>query len=139
MTSNPSWAQFQGFADASGQPLYLEVASAIRQWNAACLGAGERYGPIGAVVGATHPELITTMRAALPSSFLLCPGVGAQGGDIDALAPAFDEDGLGVLVPMSRGLAQCFDVDDADWEAKTVQVAGETVAAFRRGIAGLAK
>ena len=137
VTSNPSWAQFQGYADAGGQPLYLEVASAIRQWNAGCLGAGERYGPIGAVVGATHPQLIASMRAALPSSFLLCPGVGAQGGDIDALAQAFDDDGLGVLVPMSRGLAQCFDVDDEDWEAQTLQKAAATVEAFRRGIPGL--
>ncbi|PIE23845.1 MAG: orotidine-5'-phosphate decarboxylase [Planctomycetota bacterium] len=136
VTSNPSWAQFQGFTDAHGQALYLEVASAIRQWNADCLGSGEAYGPVGAVVGATRPQLLAEMRAALPSSFLLCPGIGAQGGDIDAVAQACDKDGLGVIVPMSRGLAQCFEVDDLGWEAKVREKAEATLAAFRRGIPG---
>lgn len=138
VTSNPSWAQFQGYEDADGHPLYLEVASAIRRWNSTCLAEGERYGPIGAVVGATHPVVLERVRAALPSSWLLCPGVGAQGGQIEALAEAFDDEGLGVLVPVSRGFAQCFAPEDPDWERLVVSKADEMLQTLRRSIPGLA-
>ncbi len=118
VTSNPSWAEFQGIQSRDGTPLYLHVAAAVRHWNISCIQEGDAYGPVGAVVGATHPEVLASVRKELPRAFILAPGVGAQGGQIADLAPGFDAKGLGMLLPISRALTNCYDPDDADWEGK---------------------
>lgn len=117
VTSNPSWAQFQDRRDAEGRPLYVSVAEAIAGWNESCRCPGESHGPVGAVVGATHPSVLQEIREILPASWLLLPGVGAQGASISDLATAFDAEGLGALLPVSRGLASCFDPADSQWES----------------------
>lgn len=130
-TSNPGWARFQATEDRAGVKLFERIAEAIEEWNAGC-PHHDGYGPVGAVVGATHPDILTRVRARAPHAWFLLPGVGAQGATIADVATAFDARGLGALVPVSRGLASCFEPDDEDWEAKVRASAEALVAAARR-------
>jgi orotidine-5'-phosphate decarboxylase len=130
-TSNPGWQRFQAAKLADGRPLYEHVAAAIAEWNASCAVGAAGYGPVGAVAGATHPEALRRLRAAMKESWLLLPGVGAQGARLADLAPAFDAAHLGAVVPVSRGLTACFAPDDPRWEAKVVAAAQALVAEYR--------
>ena len=76
-TSNPSSGDLQDEELARGGPLYAWVAGLVGQWNAA---AGHEC--LGLVAGATHVVELAAVRAAAPSAWLLCPGVGAQGGTV---------------------------------------------------------
>ncbi|MCA8968720.1 MAG: orotidine-5'-phosphate decarboxylase [Planctomycetes bacterium] len=132
-TSNPGWSRFQAIEDRDGVPLWARIAEAIEEWNASCPShAG--YGPVGAVVGATHPEILARVRELAPSAWLLLPGVGAQGATIEEVLSACDTNGLGALVPVSRGIASCFDPEDPDWETKVRQGAEALVAAARKPV-----
>ena len=62
------------------------------------------YAGVGAVVGATYPQQLGELRKALPHTFFLVPGYGAQGGGAADVAPAFDEKGLGAIINSSRGI-----------------------------------
>jgi orotidine-5'-phosphate decarboxylase len=62
------------------------------------------YSNIGAVVGATHPAGALELRRLMPKTIFLAPGVGAQGGDVAAIRNLMDSRGLGVVVPISRGI-----------------------------------
>jgi len=101
-TSNPGAGRLQD-ALIDGRPVYSVVADWVRvaaEWT-----KGEsRYSPVGAVVGATVPQQLADLRKQLPSSILLIPGYGAQGGTAKDCAAAFDEDGLGAIVNNSRGI-----------------------------------
>src|SRR5947209_7034522 len=92
-TSNPGAGQFQDL-HCDGRPLFLHVAEAVRRWTRENLGQGG-WGDVGAVVGATHPAELATVRTALPEAYLLVPGFGAQGAAAAETAPAFRDDGLG--------------------------------------------
>lgn len=59
---------------------------------------------MGAVVGATYPAQLTELRAALPHTFFLVPGYGAQGGGAADVAGAFDQNGIGAVINSSRGI-----------------------------------
>ena len=59
---------------------------------------------VGAVVGATYPEQLRELRSALPHTFFLVPGYGAQGGGAKDVAPAFDANGRGAIVNASRSI-----------------------------------
>ncbi len=101
-TSNPGGDELQTLPAPGGEPLYVHVARRALTW------AGEI--PIGFVVGATDPEALAEVRQAAPQSWILAPGVGAQGGDLEhAVACAVREDGLGMLVAVSRTLAAAED------------------------------
>ena len=76
-TSNPGAGQFQDLR-CDGQPLYMHVARAVASWSHENLGQSG-FGDVGAVVGATCPAEMASVRAALPASFILVPGYGAQG------------------------------------------------------------
>ena len=65
---------------------------------------GDKYSYVGAVVGATYPEMGKTLRKVMPKAYILVPGYGAQGGKASDLAPYFNEDGLGAIVNSSRGI-----------------------------------
>ena len=65
---------------------------------------GDGYSYIGAVVGATYPEIGKVLRRVMPKSFILVPGYGAQGGKGKDLVHYFNEDGLGAIVNSSRGI-----------------------------------
>jgi orotidine-5'-phosphate decarboxylase len=101
-TSNPGGKMFQDLL-VDGAPLYRRVASHVQ--TLAHESAGQSgYGAIGAVVGATYPEQLAELRAAMPSAWLLVPGYGAQGGAAKDCAAAFDERGLGAVINSSRGI-----------------------------------
>lgn len=76
-TSNPSSGEFQD-QKIDGKPLYEMVGEHVAKWGADCMG--DSYSYIGAVVGATYPEMGKVLRKVMPKSFILVPGYGAQGG-----------------------------------------------------------
>ena len=129
-TSNPGWTRFQAREDRDGKPLYVSVAEAIHEWNESC-PTDSAWGSVGAVVGATHPEALDAVRGAAPRSWLLLPGVGAQGARIQDLERAFDADGLGALVPISRGIASCFEPSNPHWEDEVLASADAFVSDAR--------
>ena len=100
-TSNPSSGEFQDQL-IDGKPLYELVGERVAQWGESCMG--EEYSYIGAVVGATYPEMGKALRKIMPKSYILVPGYGAQGGKGKDLVHFFNEDGLGAIVNSSRGI-----------------------------------
>lgn len=113
-TSNPSSGEFQdrlvlpeGSTDVSAaRPLYEVVGEKVAEWAADHMG--ETYSYIGAVVGATYPEMAKILRGIMPKSYILVPGYGAQGGKGKDLKPFFNEDGLGAIVNSSRGIIAAY-------------------------------
>lgn len=104
-TSNPSSGEFQDRL-IEGRPLYEHVGEKVAQWGADCMG--DSYSYVGAVVGATYPEMGRVVRKIMPKSFILVPGYGAQGGTAEDLVPFFNEDGLGAIVNSSRGIIAAY-------------------------------
>jgi orotidine-5'-phosphate decarboxylase len=101
-TSNPGGGMLQDLV-AEGRPLYRHVAGYVE--NLASETKGDcGYGAIGAVVGATYPEQLAELRAAMPTTWFLVPGFGSQGGTARDVAAAFDEQGRGAIVNNSRGI-----------------------------------
>ena len=101
-TSNPGGGQFQDLV-VEGRPLYRHVADDVERLAQAT--AGEcGYGSVGAVVGATYPEQLSELRAAMPHAWFLVPGYGSQGATARDVAGAFDAAGLGAMVNNSRGI-----------------------------------
>jgi uridine monophosphate synthetase len=96
-TSNPGAIDLQTLPCPS-RPLYEAVAEKAVEWGT------------GLVVGATYPEALARVRALAPQAWILLPGVGAQGGDVEAaLAAGLREDGLGLIVNSSRGIVYAAD------------------------------
>ena len=104
-TSNPSSGEFQDRM-IDGRPLYEWVGEKVAEWGEDCMG--DSYSYIGAVVGATYPEMGKVLRKVMPKSFILVPGYGAQGGKAADLVPYFNEDGLGAIVNSSRGIIAAY-------------------------------
>ena len=100
-TSNPSSGEFQDRL-IDGRPLYEWVGEKVAAWGESCMG--EDYSYVGAVVGATYPQMGKVLRKIMPKAFILVPGYGAQGGTAADLAPYFNEGGLGAIVNSSRGI-----------------------------------
>lgn len=101
-TSNPSSGELQD-RKVDGRPLYEIVGEYVDRWGAEALGECG-YSQVGAVVGATYPEMGKILREIMPKAYILVPGYGAQGGTSDALRPYFNADGLGAIVNSSRGI-----------------------------------
>ena len=104
-TSNPSSGEFQDRL-IDGKPLYEHVAEKVAAWGEEHMG--DTYSYIGAVVGATYPEIGKVLRKVMPKSFILVPGYGAQGGKGKDLTHDFNEDGLGAIVNSSRGIIAAY-------------------------------
>jgi orotidine-5'-phosphate decarboxylase len=102
-TSNPGAADVQGLALAGGGTVSERLARMIAQGGADGVG-GSGLTDIGAVVGATEPTWVGTLRELMPAAIFLLPGVGAQGGAVEALAPAFAPGPAGGLIAVSRGI-----------------------------------
>lgn len=101
-TSNPGGGMLQDLS-IDGQPLYRRVADYVESLAQETIGE-QGYGSCGAVVGATYPEQLSELRAAMPTTWLLVPGYGSQGGGPADVAGGFDEQGLGAIVNNSRGI-----------------------------------
>ena len=104
-TSNPSSGEFQDQL-VNGRPLYELVGEKVARWGEEHMG--EKYSYIGAVVGATYPEMGKVLRKLMPKTFILVPGYGAQGGKGADLVHFFNEDGLGAIVNSSRGIIAAY-------------------------------
>lgn len=104
-TSNPSSGEFQDRL-IDGRPLYELVAEKVVEWGDASMDGA--YSNVGAVVGATYPEMSKVLRKLMPRTYFLVPGYGAQGGTAEDLKYCFNEDGLGAVVNSSRGIIAAY-------------------------------
>ena len=104
-TSNPSSGEFQDRL-IDGRPLYEWVAEKVVEWGSSSMDGD--YSNVGAVVGATYPEMSRILRGLMPHTYFLVPGYGAQGGTAEDLKPCFNEDGLGAIVNSSRGIIAAY-------------------------------
>ena len=108
-TSNPSSGEFQDRL-VDGRPLYEIVGDMVDKWGSDVVGESG-YSAVGAVVGATYPEMGKVLRKVMPKSFILVPGYGAQGGKAADLVHYFNEDRLGAIVNSSRGIIAAYKQD----------------------------
>ena len=104
-TSNPSSGEFQD-QKIDGRPLYELVGEKVAAWGSEVMG--DKYSYVGAVVGATYPEMGKVLRKVMPKAYILVPGYGAQGGKGKDLVHFFNEDGLGAIVNSSRGIIAAY-------------------------------
>lgn len=104
-TSNPSSGEFQDRL-IDGRPLYEIVGEKVAEWGESHMG--DSYSYVGAVVGATYPEMGKVLRKIMPKAYILVPGYGAQGGKGKDLVHFFNEDGLGAIVNSSRGIIAAY-------------------------------
>ncbi|MCR5032095.1 MAG: orotidine-5'-phosphate decarboxylase [Lachnospiraceae bacterium] len=104
-TSNPSSGEFQDQM-IGDKTLYTLVAEKVAQWGEEVMG--DTYSYVGAVVGATYPEMGAALRKVMPKTYILVPGYGAQGGKGSDLKAFFNADGLGAIVNSSRGIIAAY-------------------------------
>ena len=104
-TSNPSSGEFQDQL-VDGKPLYELVGEKVAAWGEELMG--DEYSYVGAVVGATYPEMGKALRKIMPKAYILVPGYGAQGGKGKDLAHFFNADGLGAIINSSRGIIAAY-------------------------------
>lgn len=107
-TSNPSSGEFQDRI-IDGKPLYEHVGKMVDEWGKELMG--DAYSYVGAVVGATYPEMGKVLRDIMPKAYILVPGYGAQGGKGKDLTHFFNKDGLGAIVNSSRGIIAAYQSD----------------------------
>jgi len=131
-TSNPGSADLQELKLADGRMLYEEVACAAARWN--------DHGNIGLVVGATHPKVMVHVRSLVPDMWILAPGIGAQGGDLEKTVHAgVRADCSGLLINVSRGISRASDPaaaarkfrDDINEARQTVPAAASQASALK--------
>ena len=104
-TSNPSSGEFQD-QKVGEKAVYELVGKKVDEWGLDTVKEG--YSDIGAVVGATYPEMGKVLREIMPKAYILVPGYGAQGGTAAELKPFFNKDGLGAIVNSSRGIIAAY-------------------------------
>lgn len=110
LTSNKGSMDFQMDKLIDDTPLYEKVMNSCQSWA----GPDE----LMFVVGATHPEQFSRIREICPDHFLLIPGVGAQGGDLEAISRVALNDHCGVLVNASRSIIYAGSGEDFDQKAR---------------------
>lgn len=125
LTSNKGSSDFQMTKQDDEMPLYEKVLRRSAEW-----GSPEN---LMYVVGATHPEFFTHIREVVPDHFLLVPGVGAQGGDLEAVAKYGMNKDVGLLVNSSRGII--YASEGEDFAAAAAAKAAEMAAAMRKILA----
>jgi uridine monophosphate synthetase len=100
-TSNLSAQELQAL-EVDGEPLHLRVACLSQGWS--------ETGNVGLVVGATYPEALREVRSRAPGAWFLVPGIGTQGGDLEAtVAAGLRRDGLGLVINVSRAVCYADD------------------------------
>jgi orotidine-5'-phosphate decarboxylase len=118
-TSNPGAADLEDLRTTDGRALWEHIAALVADAAGGTSASGLSH--VGAVVGATAPEHVARMRELMPRSVFLLPGIGAQGGRVEDLAPAFAPGPAGGLITASRSIA----------DAHLGEGAGEPAAAAR--------
>jgi orotidine-5'-phosphate decarboxylase len=123
LTSNPSSQDFQ-LLEIDGKPLYHIVAESVQKWN--------KNDNLGLVVGASHPDKIKEVREISGNLPFLIPGIGAQGGDLEASAKFGTDDGKSIaLINVSRSVIYASDgVDFAEKAREEVQRLNREMAEF---------
>lgn len=111
-TSNPSSGEMQD-QRVESRSVYRLMGDLCERWGCDLPGL-YGYSGVGAVVGATYPDQLEELRAALPHTFFLVPGYGAQGGSAQGVCPAFDANGLGAIVNSSRALMCAWQKEGCD-------------------------
>lgn len=136
-TSNPGAADFQD-RQTGEQTLFSAVADMVEQLSLESLDGD--YGQVGAVVGATWPEELRELRAAMPHTLLLVPGYGSQGGTAADVMSAVDEHGQGALINSSRAInfahskePYASEFGDARWEEAVEAATRQMIADLRGG------
>ena len=134
-TSNPSSGEFQDRL-IDGKPLYEIVGAKIREWGEESTDGS--YSNVGAVVGATYPEMGKVLREIMPHNYILVPGYGAQGGKGKDLVNFFNKDGLGAIVNSSRGIIAAWKSDNYKQfgDGKVGEAARAAVLDMKADIAG---
>lgn len=137
-TSNPSSGEFQDRL-IDGRPLYEIVGEKVDEWGREHMG--DSYSYVGAVAGATYPEMGKVLRKIMPKAYILVPGYGAQGGKGADLVHFFNEDGLGAIVNSSRGVIAAYQEEGyAEFGAENFGAAARAaVEAMREDIASALK
>jgi orotidine-5'-phosphate decarboxylase len=132
-TSNPGAADVQDLP-APDQPLHERLAAIVAE-----LGEGGvadcGLTDVGAVTGATHPEVLGRLRELMPRTIFLLPGVGAQGGSAELLGPAFKPHPAGGLVTSSRSIVDAYRQSGVD-PANAAADAAEELRRTAWGLAG---
>jgi orotidine-5'-phosphate decarboxylase len=112
-TSNPGAADLEDEPLVRGGTVWERVAELVAELGAEHRGPASGLADVGAVLGATQPEHLARARELLPHTIFLLPGVGAQGGRVEDLAPAFAPGRAGGLVTASRSIVQAHRTADA--------------------------
>ncbi|MGB2755069.1 MAG: orotidine-5'-phosphate decarboxylase [Phycisphaerae bacterium] len=141
-TTNPSAKDFQDFKDAEERRVFERIAERVNDWanQEGCLGDCG-YSLVGAVAAATYPEDTKLLRALMPNSLFLVPGVGAQGGSVDDATLAFHDDGWGALVTVSRSVIYAWErpeyqhLGEVNWEEAIEVAAVDMKAALAEALA----
>jgi orotidine-5'-phosphate decarboxylase len=136
-TSNPGAADLQEHPLADGEPVWARVARMVAELGAEATattgGDPAALAPVGAVVGATAPERLQRLRELMPRTPFLLPGVGAQGGRVEDLAPAFAPGPGAALVTASRSIVGAAAPGSAD-PASAARRAAEELRAAAAGL-----
>lgn len=111
-TSNKSSGELQDLK-IGAKTVYAVMGELCENWGKDHMGK-YGYSCVGAVVGATYPEQLAEMRKALPHTFFLVPGYGAQGGGAEGVSKGFDKNGLGAIVNSSRGVMCAYKKEECD-------------------------
>ena len=133
-TSNPGGEDLQDRPLANGAPLYEALARMTADAGAASTAANG-LSAVGAVTGATRPDLLARLRELMPSAVFLLPGVGAQGGKVDDLAPAWLNHPAGGLVTASRSIVNAHESAGGD-PAEAARAAAEELRASAWALVG---
>lgn len=126
-TSNPGADELQD-APAPTEPLHERIARMVEELGGEVVG-DSGLSSVGAVTGATRPDLLARLRDLMPRTIFLLPGVGAQGGRVEALTPAFAPHPAAGLVTASRSIVEAHRAGAAGPAAAAVDAAEELRAA----------
>jgi orotidine-5'-phosphate decarboxylase len=134
-TSNPGAADLEDEPLARGGTVWERVAELVAELGAEHLAPGSGLSDIGAVLGATRPEHLARARELLPHAIFLLPGVGAQGGRVEELAPAFAPGRAAGLITASRSIVHAHRQSGAPQPAVAARAEAERlrVAAWALG------
>lgn len=132
-TSNPSSGELQDMVlSQNGETIYEHMGNMCEKWGEELPGK-YGYSGVGAVVGATYPEMLRELREKNSSTFFLVPGYGAQGGGAEDVKFAFDQKGIGAVINSSRGIMCAWQKQNAP-ESKFAQAARQEALRMRDDI-----